>query len=190
MTYGIPATVFLILDSEEDALYRLKSLVVFGLCWILVYAGMFICKPLIGSLIVHDNLFPDFFSRLLFRVDSNNYSSFSRINAVTKNVRYFTGSLSFSFLLAAACISFAVLIVFLLTQKRSRHKSLGLLQKSVPFLLISVSPVCWFFVLANHCYIHTFFAHKALYISVFALACMLTKICTALHEGSKKTEVK
>lgn len=177
VTYGIPVTVFLILEDEEDMVHKLKHVVLFGLCWIFGYAGMLISKPIVGSLLVRENLLIEFFNSLFFRIESNNYSEFTRLNAVVKNLVWFTNTRWFPF--AFTVMFSAIIIVFVrMTKKHSKAILKGCFSTALPFLLISVSPVCWFFVLSNHVYIHTFFAHKALYITVFALACLLTKIYT------------
>lgn len=174
VSYGIPVTVCLIHDTENTWQVKLKKVIVFGVFWILGYGGMWVGKSLVGSLIVQENLFKNFMAAVEFRSGAGNYGKdFTRISSLTQQFLRLKATFIFPF--------FCCYIGFLLG-KLCDLKGVFRSASILPFALVCLSPICWYLVLANHSWIHSFFTYKTLYILIFCLICMLTK----LNVGGKK----
>lgn len=55
-------------------------------------------------------------------------------------------------------------------------------EKTLPLLLIALSPICWFIMLHNHTYVHTFFTYRICVIGIIAL---LASMINSLDSGEK-----
>lgn len=187
VTYGIPMTTYLILEKKKDVFSKLKNIVTYGLCWILGYAGMWLGKGLVGSVVVKQNLFPGIFSAVLFRSGSNNYSSFNRFSSIRENLYYIRGTVPITYVYKVCFLVAIILIIFVL-KKRIKIDFKRTLSEAVPYLLISITPICWFFVLANHTWIHKFFTNKALFVTAFSLICLLTELWIGILRNKNMEE--
>lgn len=118
--------------------------------WLIGYAGMWISKWIISSLILKKNILLDAADAIQFRT-SNNYNgtTWSFFDVIYLNISRLS-RLSFVLILTIFLIS-----LFVVWRKECR---LELKEMIINFdlLLVSLLPFVWYFVLKNHSAIHTF----------------------------------
>ncbi|MBR2762199.1 MAG: hypothetical protein IKD66_13645 [Solobacterium sp.] len=176
MTYplvslGIPLILWLLL-SKRTLRENLICVILFSVVWVVGYAGMWVLKWLIGTLISGYNLILDGIETVGFRSSGEvvNVSS-DYFYVVNQNLSaMFTRPLIFALVLFV--IGLAVLAVL------GRLKFRFSLSRIVPVLLVGIYPFVWYFVIRNHSIVHVWFTHRVLSITIFSLAaffaCMFT----------------
>lgn len=178
-TWGVPVIWWLLLqetDREElnqgskgelcrRELYYIKQVVCTGLWWILGYAGMWLGKFCLGSLILGRNIFQSAFYEVGFRlgVEEEPFGFSDRLEALYVNWKHYEYKL-FALLLV-------VWLVFIIvgTLKKGVRGNV----KGKALALAGVSPVVWYFALANHTAGHHFFTYRIYGIAVLAVLAIL-----------------
>lgn len=174
-TWGVPVIWWLLLqktDQEEPVdhdknrpLYYITHVIFTGLWWILGYAGMWLGKFCLGSLILGRNIFRSAFYEVGFRLgmEENPFGFADRLDALYVNWKHYEYKLYVLLL--------AVWLIYIIasTLKKGVRGNV----KSKALALAGISPVVWYFALANHTAGHHFFTYRIWGIAVLAVLAIL-----------------
>lgn len=178
-TWGVPVVWWLLLqEADKGELYYIKQVVCTGLWWILGYAGMWLGKFCLGSLILGRNIFQSAFYEVGFRlgveaVEAEPFGFSDRLEALYVNWKHYEYKL-FVLLLAAW-----LLVIIVCTLKKGVRGNV----KGKALALAGTSSVVWYFALANHTAGHHFFTYRIYGIAVLAVLAILVG---AVGDGSRQ----
>ena len=173
-TFGIPMLFCLLLMKTEPAESKICVMIRNGLFWCIGYAGMWISKWVLGSVITGNNIIANGISKVMERtstVSDDGARQYSIFVCEIKNYLTFLKTpITFACLLMMAWF-----IVKVKKNKKSSAKEM--IRILFPFLLTGCAPVVWYAFATNHSMIHSWFTNKACAVSVlavlFGLACLL-----------------
>ncbi len=186
-TFGVPAVLYFVLTPAESIKNSFLRLLKTAGAWILGYAGMWLGKWLVGSLISGKNLAYDGFRQFLFRAGNGaggtvSAKSITVWNSLYKNIRFFLTNPA-TLLVAAFVIALIVLIVVRTVKLNASFAEI--FKAAFPFLILAAAPLVWYALIVNHSVIHyKIFTSKALIVSVMAICCMLIKLYSMLKDDS------
>lgn len=170
VTFGVPIALLLVLEKNQSLFGQLKTIVCSGITWLFSYAGMWVGKGVIGTLITQKNIF----KKLLGAVINRSLLSTENISfpfVMRNNIATFIHSYFFIFAVLFCCVLFVILILRSCKRKHFSH-----LWNNLGFVLICFAPVCWYMVLKQHSYIHYWFTYRELLITLFSGIVMLVKM--------------
>ncbi|WP_027206083.1 hypothetical protein [Butyrivibrio fibrisolvens] len=159
VTFGIPL-IFLILKDKNESTKPVISIFENGIYWGVGYLGMWASKWIIGTLISSENIIKD----ALVNIDSRTSTSVEGVEITRIGTVY--RLLQATFFKWPYLIMFCGIIVYLLVKY---HKSIKINAATVALVLISLVPIGWFIVTANHSYIHPRLVYRDWGISILAL---------------------
>ena len=169
ITLGIPLIIYISEKIKANAgLWKTHVLDVFQLsfCWGLGYGITWILKWFCATLFLKENIFADAYKAILFRVEDNREYQVNRILTIGKNIFYIMGSDGIKVLFPV--LALLIIVLFIMIWKTGK-KALALL----PLMLIACIPYVWYFILANHSWIHGYFTYRVQIVTVFAGGVML-----------------
>lgn len=164
-TWGIPVIWLLLLrEGGQRQLYYVKQVVFTGLWWLLGYAGMWLSKGCLGSLILGRNIFESAFFEVGVRAGvEDHFGFYDRLRAIYTNWKHYEYKL-FVLILAIYLIYFVVRTLQNGVRSNVKNKALA---------LVGMSSIVWYFVLANHTSGHHIFTYRIFGISVLAVLAIL-----------------
>ena len=172
LTLGVPLIIYIALlykTGETRWLEGFKKIIFSSVAWVMGYGLCWVSKWALASIVLKQNIFSDAFHQILFRTNGNEEYAISRINAVYVNIlRLLSENGTFLIVMAAVIVLAVLMIIF--KAKRSDYKTATL------FVVIALFPVIWYFVLANHSSIHSWFTFRAAGIGVFAMLTALASV--------------
>ncbi len=182
LTWGLLITWVIILqEKHEPVVGYIKKVVFSGIAWITGYAGMWIGKWAIGSLVLHKNLFKKAISEALLWTVNEGDASITlqdRLNAIVTN--WSTYDYKFYLILLLAWLLYWIIRGLL----SGCTKSL----KAPALMLICCSSIVWYLLLAGHSIMHHIFTHRTFSVSIAAFLGMilLSTDNSSLHTRSRK----
>ena len=144
--------------ANEKYIY-IKTAIVQSLLWSTGFALTWLSKWCIATLFTDYNVFLDGYNAVVYR--SAGLDEFSRADAITANINM----LPLPFILTII----GVLLILALI----RFNKQGLKPASV-LLLISAIPYLWYFLAANHSYLHWWFTYRLQAVSILAIILSLS----------------
>lgn len=165
-TLGVPLVVYLIIDSKEKKDVLLDGIKA-TLIWLFGYATMWFNKWLFASVLTKNNIIMDAINTILFRTQSikiDEGEKASRISSIIKNINSFFNT-PFKYIL----VLFVIIVVYSIIKNKKEID----MYRAVTFLSISLMPIFWYIVVANHSYIHSYFTNKSLIVTVFSIMSLL-----------------
>lgn len=161
LTLGAPLALWLAFDFSEHFWSNFKNLVQLSIFWGIGYAGMWVLKWIIGSLITGENVIGNAVEQVAFRtsfVADDTVITFSKMmHELQYSARQYTWI--FALVLLAGYFVYRVL--------KTRKLNINMF---VSFLIISLFPMVWYLVMKNHSFIHHWFTYRELAISVYAMS--------------------
>ena len=167
IVYGIPAVYalqkFYRTDEKTPGAFTwLKRLVLMGAACGTGYALMFALKWILAFIVVGPETVRVMREHLLMRFSSEvEYQDISRTGAIMRNLGVLGNSPYFELMTLILVIA-----VILLIKWHGRLHVDG--WKILAMSLIMISPAIWWFIFANHSYMHYFFTYRSLAVEVFA----------------------
>ena len=157
----------------------MKKVMTVSVYWGIGYAGMWIGKWSVASLITEKNIFLDAWNQIKFRLDGHlpwNPNTSLTINwAIKNNLNVFNNSLTILF----CAILLLTIIVMVCFNKKYRIKiKLSIL---LPLLFIGLYPFIWISLLKNHSIIHPWMVHRIFSITILAI------VYSIVYSFDKKT---
>ena len=161
LTWGLPSLWMILMQKEQSAFAHIKTVIYSGIAWFLGYAGMWMGKWFVGSIILKENLFQRAIQEIFVWTAEQGVPPTTlqeRIQAIYVNIK--TYSYKLYLLLLMAWFTYWIYKVLRGNIMKSR--------KSSALLLIGLSSVAWYFVLADHVTMHHVFTHRIFVISISA----------------------
>ena len=138
--------------------------------WGFGYAGMWVGKWIIGSVLLKKNVFSAALGSLETRTSNvSGRGEFSYISVLGKNILTFIKTPVT--LLAIIFILVMLYLLFIKTKSQKINFSL-----CVPFIIIALLPLIWYIFAGNHSFLHYHFTYKSLIVSSFSGLCMFANL--------------
>ncbi len=169
ITLGVPLTICILIRmrNEKNSWKSNAAEVLKNSCfWVLGYGLTWVLKWLCATIFLKTNVFADAFQAIFFRVEGNQEYPVNRIMAIGKNLFFLMGTEGIKILFPILLIT---LVGFLVMVWKLRKKAVELL----PLIVTACMPYVWYFVLANHSYIHGFFTYRAQMVTLFSGGTMM-----------------
>lgn len=179
VTLGIPLSVYALLyfsPAHFNSATTCKNIlhhILLCACWAVGYIGMWFEKWVIGSLLSNENVIKDGLQNVITRTGSVATVDSplpSRFEAVLYIVRVSTFKWTY-------LILFITLLCFILVIKKRKQRSSTIATHNITLfmilLIIGFFPLFWYFIAANHSYIHIRLVCRALGVTIFAWASAL-----------------
>lgn len=172
VTFAIPVTLYMVLEKKQTLIEQIKTVVGSGLAWLFGFAGMWIGKGAIGTLLTGENIFVNMMAAVNNKVMTMPEDNIPITpHAVMKlNWETFIRSDFYNY-----AILFCLLFFFLIVLRSFKTKRLTHLWNNMGFVLVSFAPVCWYTLLKRHSHVHFWFTYREYLILLFALSVMLVK---------------
>ena len=177
-TVGVPLALYFAISERKGFLSDCAYLVLPGACWGVGYGGMWLGKWITVSIVTKSNAFVTVLRKIRERTD-NDPAEFAgkfvedpSFTAIKRNIKAFIKT-PVSILAFALVIALALLILYGLFTKRLPVSELTV---AVPFAVLALLPMVWYWCTANHSLIHYWFTHKALVSTAFSGMCVLTRL--------------
>lgn len=178
LTLGMPLVILGLLRRDENAKeiggYFLKEIVFYSMLWGVGYAGMWVSKWILGSLLTSRNIIQDAISQVILRT-----SNTKGLGALSEEkISYlYTVFANFGVICKGPyIILFLVSIMYALRNLRKTKCSLRKRMKvAFPFMVIAMMPFVWYLFVMNHSALHNHFTYRELVICVFAGLCAIQK---------------
>ena len=166
LTYPIVNLGFLlcfvfIFEKNTDIYKQLKSFISKSFFWAIGYGITWMFKWIIATIVLHENIISNALNQASFRTSNENAGAIWTYLDVLKN------NIGICSNLVSAISVFFILIVLILKYRES--KQLHGINQLVSFTLVALLPFAWYKVLSNHSYIHYFFTHRNLSVTVLAV---------------------
>jgi len=187
-TFGIPAVVYFYMLEKSKTQGKFFELIKILIAWGIGYAGMWISKWIIGSVITGENILLQGLNRFLLRTSNQVddwaiLGSFPQLRSVVMNILFFIKTP----VTIVAFVFFFILCVMIVKRCKTEKINLSLIIDSVePFLMIGLLPFVWYVLTANHSSYHSFFTNKALSVTAFAFMTMVVKIYCDIEKQRQK----
>ena len=186
VTFAVPFVFYLLMNAErETAANSDKPLLEFifaGIHWACGYVLMWGSKWLFATLITGNNIFLDASSKIAERSST----SFTFDEGVTRPYVVW-------FLIRSCIIKWPYIIMFVVTfmailylyRNENRHKNkretnVWLL---LTLMILGFLPFLWFFIVANHSYIHNGLVCRILGITIFSWYCLFKELLHVDYAG-------
>ena len=168
VTFGIPITVYILLNKKK----RLKDLLLIGLscglAWSIGFSFNWAAKWVMSYLLTGYNAIADATARA-----ARPYTEGGTYNTafywVFMNNLYVINVQPFRFIYRLTAVLLAAVTGWKWHKKRNFRFSFG---AAVCLLIIASLPLAWYYVMRSHSTVHLWWAHKELAITLFALFCL------------------
>ena len=164
VTLGTLLIFYIMLDNKRQKNKKnwiniVKKIIFYSLIWGIGYGVMWSSKWVISSLIFHENLIKDALNQILVRTDIA--TNFTRFDAVEKNIKVFNRP-------AYYLLFTTIFIYYIIKFIRRKKLQIESIKAIIPYGIVSIMPICWYFILSNHSYIHYWFTYRSLIIFIMA----------------------
>lgn len=193
VSLGLPLALFIYLHSNDDWVKNIKQMALLIVCsaiaWGAGYILLWIAKWALASLTLGWNVFDDAIHQLFLRSSTHTSNAggsvnFSRSKAISDNAQLLLPGWARSILLVGL-----LAVALYLIKNRKHCKSFNV----VPLLgliVTAVIPYAWFFVTANHCFVHAWFTWRNQAVAVYAVILIVTLLINAFSCKRKSEIVK
>lgn len=170
VTWGIPMLLVLAISSSSEVSF--SKLCMFSSSWLFGYAGMWVGKWTLGSIVLKKNLFADGLENLIFRTS---HVSPDKITPI--NIFYILGEHLYKYaniVYIALILLIFVPLVIAVYRNRKNIKWKTFLQNNWIYLLICLAPVVWYQIALNHS-VHPY-TFRILWIAVLSSIMFLYRL--------------
>ena len=180
VTYGVPLALLLVMNKKQPFFAQIKTIVSAGFAWILGFAGMWLGKGVVGTLITKKNVFEELFLAVQKRSVGVEEDIAFR-TTIDRNISAFLRSYFYDIAVIICAVLFIVLLLRTCKERRIAH-----IFNNLGFGLLCCAPICWYFVLNEHSYLHYWFTYRECLIILFSVVVMLVKMNLDLQKTEKK----
>lgn len=186
ITLGIPLIIYILYKQKIEKISIkkiLKSIIKASIIWAIGYALTWIFKWIIYDALYNEGLIKSAFNQVFYRM--------GRTNEYTTNTIEETLNLFIFNNLIYICISFNLFIFFMIINKRQKMKLLNFkewINKSIPFITISIMPIIWYIALSNHTVLHYRFVYRHMLIFLIGILLCLKNIFIIIEKNNTKLE--
>ncbi len=182
VTLGLPLISLWVIEGDNYLEWKkqIKIIILVAACWAIGYAGMWIGKFMIGSIITGRNLFGDAFSRTVLYTASND-KSVSILECILRSIKVV---LKWPYVIGFG----GTFIYFVISIWKENKKLSWDWKKMLPFLLLMLLPFSDMLI-TGHVYWHYWFTYRELAVTLFAGYCMVLECLRGkkfLYENSNQ----
>jgi hypothetical protein len=143
---------------------NIKHIIFFGVSWAVGYLVLWFTKWLIVEMFFIPNAISIAFDQIVNRTVNQADANFSHIRAVSLNFWQLVGyDKRNKFIVLFSAIAFVLILAKYFTFKNiNKERILGL-------IIIAIIPYMWYFIVANHSYLHVWYTYRDQFMSVAAL---------------------
>lgn len=165
-TYGFPIIIYILALEDEDNDFRnIISLVIkTGICWSLGYLLLWGSKWIIVDLLYDKELIATALKEAMYRTDT---LSFNILEVIKDNLHYLGRIVSIY-----TVVIFATNIIYTIYYKIKNKKLSKMLKCNLIYSLLSLIPIIWWIVFANHSITHAYFTYRDFFISIMCVELM------------------
>ena len=180
ISLGAPLTLVMYLRNynikkPRDIVAPLKTGVFSSILWGLGYAGTWVLKWTISSIVLNKNMFVEAIEQMKFRVGDEA----GRFETIKSNLETMFNEPMIIFL----AILIIIIVILLITKRVSfRWRKWDLLV----YVVIMLFPFIWYLVLCNHSNIHHWFTYRELSITIFAISLIVANSLTRRLQKRKR----
>ncbi|MGI6718840.1 MAG: hypothetical protein ACOX4D_06825 [Bacteroidales bacterium] len=160
LTLCIPLIVYFMVNqnkqNDEPIFLGIKKIFSSSILWAMGYAFTWFSKWVITNIFTSYNAIKNGFNSVLIRSSGSVNNDFSRIDAIKINLELFDSN----YILIVTI--FVIIIATLYFNKKG-------LKTSLMYVLIGLIPLVWYFVLANHSYIHFWYTYRSLMVTFICI---------------------
>ena len=169
LTLGFPLLVWISLQPDEQREIKKDVVTIFkhSVSWFSGFALTWVTKWLLGTIVLGENIFSDAWGQSVYRLE---VEDFTRWDAICQNF----GMLNFPLIIIALSL---ILIAIIVSFNKKGWK------KAVLFVIVGLSPYCWYFVLSNHSYLHWWFTYRN---QITSVACCLLALASFVSTPMRK----
>lgn len=169
-TFGMVAVLYFCMNDALLVKEKIYNGFLIFTNWGFGYAGMWIGKWIVGSLLLKKNVISSAIGSLETRTSNvSGRGEFSYISVLGKNILAFIKTP-----VSVFAIIFILVMLYLIFIK---HKSKGInFTLCVPFIIIAILPLLWYIFAGNHSFLHYQFTYKSLIVSSFAGLCLFANL--------------
>ncbi|MCH5342888.1 MAG: hypothetical protein J1E64_02530 [Acetatifactor sp.] len=165
-TWGFPLVWWLVMDpAERKESVWVREVIFSGISWIVGYAGLWIMKWTLATVVLGRNIFESAINEVFFRSGMQGDGSLEeRFQAIYINWKHYQYKV-YAWILAVWLIWWICRPLYLGGSRRDT--------KRYAYLLIGLSSVVWYFVLSNHTRGHNYFTYRIFGVSILAFLAMV-----------------
>ena len=156
-----------LLNRKETLKENVIDIIKYSLFWGIGYFGMWCAKLVVGSILCQDNFFDLAIKAAKYRSSS---ATLGRASAIIKNIKVYLNKSYFVIMLPVVCYH----IIHIIKNRRKITKSM--LINCIPYVIICMIPLAWYFVMAEHSEMHFWFTNKSLVVSIFGFLLLLNSL--------------
>ena len=166
---GLLLILSVCLDEEKRILEKC-------LAWVAGYSLLWSSKWFLAQWLFVPDALLSVTSRIFQRTTGYVDEGFNNTLAILQNVRelFSLNEAGFFALLAIVFIGVVMLL-------RYGSWSIGRFRNIVPWLLVGATPYVWYFVLANHSYLHAWFTYRNQFMTIVALSIIFAELVVWEH---------
>lgn len=154
ITLSVPCAIYILklINDKKDWKYCVKTLIVSSILWVIAYALTWFSKWVLYDLTINDfnEMVKIGLGQALYRTGRINVARGANINYMSVVFRIIGKS--------AIYTGISALIVLILN--KVEKISLKFNKNAIPFFILSLYPIVWYVVLANHTIMHDFFVYR------------------------------
>lgn len=161
LTLGLPLITYILLEEKNNTLItNTIDTIKASFIWAIGYGITWATKWVVATIVLKKNIISNALSKILSRTSSEAGDiHISKIDAVKKN----TDLLFDGFIIKLFIIVLIIWFILFIVNRRKNIINI------LPILVISIYPILWYIVLANHSYMHFWFTYRSLGVTVFAI---------------------
>lgn len=174
VTWGLPMAVYILMQKRTGwPLYR--EILWLSVFWCLGYAGMWVGKWAVASLLTGENAFANGLSAVAERTawhanEGGHTGAISLIDVYKRQIWPLWENTGFAILMVTAAAA-----LFVRGMRRNGISALLHTPALLPLAGVAIAPFVWYAMASNHSFVHYWFAFRTLSVSVFAGSCLLIR---------------
>lgn len=191
VSLGFTLITYLLLcenNQKSSIISKIKDIICCSISWGIGYAGMWISKWTLGTVILKRNVFEEAISQLILRT-----STTDGISTLSDATVTYTSTLARNFeaFQTRGCLLISLIALFLFTYLLIKNKCYRQLERCLyalpPFAIILCMPFAWALMFQNHTYLHRNFTSNIFTISILAILGFFSYIISSVPRQNNES---
>lgn len=164
ITVAIPLIIYFLIkqnSNEEKGIKQIIEVIRLSIIWGLGYGFTWITKWVLVDVILNRNVILEAINQVLFRSVSRNEILLTDTKLQLAYIKMYLGD----YLLIAMTILIIIYMVIKIVKDKNKNIKINV-ANILPYLIIMLYPIIWFFVVKQHTLKHMFFTNRIIIITV------------------------